>query len=34
MAQKGDPKLFFFKELTTHEKCKLQSKHALVVYKS
>lgn len=33
MAQKGDPKLFF-KEFTTHEKCKLQSKHALVVYKS
>lgn len=31
MAQKGDRKCF--KELTTHEKCKIQSKHALVVYK-
>ena len=32
MAQKGDRK--HCKELTTREKCKIQSKHALVVYKS
>lgn len=31
-AQKGDLKCF--KELTTREKCKIQSKHAFVVYKS